>query len=204
MEVPATAGSVPLAASEAGHAPDGAVLGARVGARFVREEQDALNAASLPACTATAGYTLVWVGAVNANAKAAQYLVSTVAPGAKHLVSVGLTDKLEVRVVSTGTGGASGGLVAQTTGAGLGLYSPVVIVARVAGGVLDLWAGQARATTDTAGQTPADLSGRLVLGAYTDGANGTSATVGELALFNTGLTDDQVAGLIRALGRKWT
>lgn len=201
--VPASAGSGVLAQADKAKAPSGAVLGARVGARFNRSEADALNLDAVVSAPASTGYTIVWTGSINANAKAAQYVLSTVAPGAKHLVSVGLTDKLEVRVVSTGTGGASGGLVAQTTGAGLGLYSPVVIVARVAGGVLDLWAGQARTTTDTAGQTPADLSGRLVLGAYTDGANGTSATVGELALFNTGLTDDQVAGLIRALGRKW-
>ena len=201
--VPATVGTGTLVQPNPGKTPSGAVLGVRVGARFNRAEADALNLDALPSLSAATGYTIVWTGAINANATAAQYLLATVAPGAKNIVSLALTDKLEARAVSTGTTGASGGLVAQTTGAGLALFEPVTIVLRVRGTVLDLWAGQARATTDTAGQTPADLSGRLVLGAYTDGANGTSATVGELALFNTGLTDDQVAGLIRALGRKW-
>ncbi|MDN5639926.1 MAG: hypothetical protein L0I17_03920 [Actinomycetia bacterium] len=206
--VPASAGSGVLAQSDKAKAPSGAVLGARVGARFNRAEADALNLDAVVSAPASTGYTIVWTGAVNANAKAAQYLFATVAPGSKHIVSLGLTDKLEARAVSTGAGSASGGLVAQTTGAGLARFEPVTMVLRVRGTVLDLWAGQARATYDAASDSttshvPADLGGRMVLGAYTDGNNGTTATVGEVSMFREALTDDQVAGLIRALGRKW-
>lgn len=69
---------------------------------------------------------------------------------------------------------------------------------------VDLRATYDAATDTAASHVPADLSGRMVLGAYTDGTNTTSATVGEVAIFGAALTDDQVAGLQRALARKWS
>lgn len=184
--------------------PTTAVLGGHVAVKFSRVKGDNLFLEKLPRdSTAANGYTISWTGSINSTvAKGTiRYLFASLGVGAKNPLSVGLTDTGEVRVVANGS---SAGLVATTDGAKLGLFEPVTIVIRVANNTLTVWANKTKVvTTGDDAHKAGDLTGKFVLGSYSDGTNTTDATVGELGIFSEPLTDEQVASLQRGLSQRW-
>lgn len=144
------------------------------------------------------GWSLAMVAAVNVAAES-KYLYSSFGARSTSPASISVNKKLELRPNS---GGGSRGYTAKT--APLALMAPAVIVMVTTNDGVQVWVNGVKSTETPPATGPvAGLAGKAALGAYAGGGSGADATFGELALFSSALTDEQVKGLSAYLASKW-
>lgn len=191
-----------LAQADATKQPYLSTLAGKTAIKTKSADLSHLVAPSVGTLSVASGWSVAMVAALGRDAKG-QYFFSSPGTGAKATASIKTNDRLSL---IANTNGSTNGVTVTSPEKAVSLYAPAVVVMVVdASGMSFYINGVKVSSAPTGALTPNELSSKVAIGAYNDGASGgTDATFGEAVIFSKALSSDEVSGLSGYMRSKWS